>query len=129
MNTRKYFEEIGAWPHDSRHIARAYVIGFLLSLLLTFAAYFAVTHQLLSQTGTIALIIFLALSQFVIQIICFLHLGRERSSRDRLIVLGAAALIVTILVSGSIWILYSLNERQMPDPVEMQQYMADQGGF
>jgi cytochrome o ubiquinol oxidase operon protein cyoD len=128
MKHSSYFEEIGAWPR-SHKIARAYVVGFVLSLALTLLAYsLAVQHSLPQQefAGIVAL---LALVQFAVQLYCFLHLGSESGSRERLLVLGAAVLIVGILISGSLWIMFSLNGRMTPDSGQMQQYMNDQGGF
>jgi len=125
---KNYFEEIGLWPR-SHGIARAYVVGFVLSLLLTFVAYGLVTEDALPQQLLIAAIVAAAALQFVVQVYCFLHLGIDRSSRQRLFVLSFAALIITILVSGSLWIMFNLNGRMMPDTAQQEQYMNDQVGF
>ena len=128
MNSMKnYFEEIGLWPH-SHSIARAYVVGFVLSLLLTMGAYALVVENSLYQL-LIAAIIAAAALQFIVQVYCFLHLGVEKNSRERLFVLAFAVLIITILVSGSLWIMFTLNGRMMPDPAQEEQYMNDQVGF
>lgn len=124
-----YFEEIGLWPNESGKIIRAYVIGFVLSLALTLIAYWlTVTGQLPYNTALVVLII-LALAQFVTQIVCFLHLGGKHSSGERLFILGGACLVVLILVSGSLWIMFTLNGRMMPDSAQMEQYMNDQEGI
>ena len=125
---KNYFEEIGAWPR-SHNIARAYIIGFVFSLLLTFVAYAFATQNSLPPEDLAILVSLLALIQFLVQAYCFLHLGREAGSRDRVIALCAAVLIVTILVSGSLWIMFSLNGRMMPDTAQQEQYMNDQLGF
>jgi cytochrome o ubiquinol oxidase subunit IV len=125
---KNYFEEIGLWPR-SEHVAAVYVTGFVLSLILTFAAY-AVAAGGTFSGGEIALVVaILAVLQFAVQVYCFLHVGKEAGSRDRLLVLGWAIVIVGILVSGSLWIMYSLNGRMMPDQTQMEQYMNDQLGF
>jgi cytochrome o ubiquinol oxidase operon protein cyoD len=126
---KNYFEEIGLWPKGSKHIVYAYVAGFVLSLAFTLIAYSLAVNNSLPQQTLIIVIALFALAQFVVQVYCFLHLGREASTRDRLIVLGFAALIVTILVSGSLWIMFSLNGRMMPDTAQEEQYMSDQSGF
>jgi cytochrome o ubiquinol oxidase subunit IV len=107
----------------------AYVIGFLLSVAFTIFAYLLITNHMVSGVAAVVILIALAIAQFATQVICFLHLGSERASRDRLIVLLAAILIVLILVSGSVWIMFSLNARMMPSTAQMEQYMSDQGGF
>jgi len=129
MSTNQYFEQIGAWPRESRSAARSYVIGFVFSLILTFAAYLLAVHSAWPQKAVLIALIVLACAQFLTQAICFLHLGREDSSRDRTLVLCFASLIVLILVSGSLWIMFSLNERMSLSPAQMEQYMSDQEGI
>jgi cytochrome o ubiquinol oxidase operon protein cyoD len=129
MNTKNYFQEIDAWPQHTHSLLRAYVVGFLLSLALTIVAYLITVHSANTSTALYIGLLVLACSQFVVQVICFLHLGSGRHSRDRLIVLGCASLIVFILVVGSLWIMTHLNERMMADPSAMQDYMNSQDGF
>jgi cytochrome o ubiquinol oxidase operon protein cyoD len=129
MNTQNYFEEIGAWPKGSNKVGYAYATGFVLSLLLTFATYFCVTHFVFPMAVTLILIAALACAQFVIQMMCFLHLGKETESRERLVILGCVAIIVLILVSGSLWIMLSLNGRMMPSTQQMEQFMNNQAGI
>ena len=132
MNTfdpKTYFEDIGAWPSGSHKMARSYVFGFVLSLILTITAYLVITHLVFSSVMLIVAIVLLAAIQFIVQMVCFLHMGTQRSTRDRFIVLGFAAVIVTILVSGSLWIMNNLNNRMMPSTAQMEQYMNDQTGI
>ena len=128
MNSKNYFQEIGAWPR-SHNMATAYVVGFVLSLLLTMVAYALATEDSLPYGVLIAAVIAAALLQFVVQVYCFLHIGGEAETRERLFTLGFAIVVVTILVSGSLWIMFSLNGRMMPDTEQMEQYMNDQSGF
>lgn len=128
MNAKNYFEEIGAWPR-SHSIATAYVVGFVLSLLLTMLAYGLVVENALPYSILIAAVIAAAVVQFVVQVYCFLHVGGEADTRERLFTLGFAIVIITIVVSGSLWIMFSLNDRMMPNTQQMEQYMNDQSGF
>ena len=125
---KNYFEEIGAWPRAHK-IALSYIIGFLLSLALTLTAYDLVVDHALAEGWLIAAIVIAALVQFVVQIYCFLHIVGDESSKDRLVGLGFASIVVSILVSGSLWIMWSMNSRMMPGSAQMEQYMEDQGGF
>jgi cytochrome o ubiquinol oxidase operon protein cyoD len=131
INPAHYFEEIGAWPHGK--VSVAYITGLLFSIIFTVAAYLIATnHELLfslSYPVVVTLILMLAVAQFVAQLIFFLHLGREPESRTRLMILGFTLVIVAILVSGSIWIMFTLNQRMMPSNAEMEQYMQDQTGI
>lgn len=122
-----YFEEIGLWHGEK--IVRAYVIGFVFSLAITLIAYWlAVTNHLSYNTAVVALIL-LALAQFAVQVVCFLHLGGKNTSGERLFIFLGACLVVLILVSGSIWIMVTLNGRMAPDAAQMEQYMSDQAGM
>ncbi len=125
---KNYFEEIGLWPR-SHDVARAYTVGFVLSLVLTVIAYALVAEHALPQQWIIAAIVAAAALQCVVQAYCFLHLGTDRSSRERLFVLGFAALIITILVFGSLWIMFSLRDRMMLGTAQEEQYMNEQVGF
>lgn len=125
---KKYFEDIGALPHHG-NLAATYIGGFVFSIICTLAAYSLIVDHTLSINLTVGIIVLLALVQFAIQLICFLHLGTGRSSRTRLVLFGGAAIVVTILVSGSLWIMFTLNNRMMPSTAQMEQYMDDQGGF
>jgi cytochrome o ubiquinol oxidase operon protein cyoD len=129
MSMNTYFEDIAGWPRGSRTLPYLYATGFICSLILTLAAYFLAVHSVLPYWVVISALILLAFVQFAIQLICFLHLGKGRGSRDRLIVLCCALVIVVILVSGSLWIMFNLNQRMMPTTPQMEQYMQDQEGI
>lgn len=102
------------------------VIGFILSLMLTIAAYLAVTNagDGLSNRALICMIVGLALTQLLVQLLFFLHLGREEKPRLNLIVFAFMLVVVGIVAGGSLWIMHNLNYHMMPE--EMNQYMLDQ---
>src|SRR4051812_18841867 len=127
VNMRNYFEDIGAWPRGNHSLIGAYVAGFALSLALTFLAYEITLYHVLSRGPLLLLLALLALAQFAVQVICFLHLGSWRASRERLVVFLWASMIVLILVAGSLWIMFTLQGRMAPE--QMQQYMQSEGGF
>jgi len=127
MNPHHYFEEIGAMPQESS--IRNYAWGFLLSLLLTGAAYAFVAYSVHSGAQLMLFLGVFALAQFFIQLSCFLHLGENSASRERVGILAAFLVVVFILVAGSVWIMISLNGRMMPDTMQMEQYMQSQQGI
>jgi cytochrome o ubiquinol oxidase operon protein cyoD len=131
INTHTYFEDIGAWPRGGKRsfIFIAYIVGGLLSLALTLIEYFLATLHALSVESLIITIIALACVQFAVQIIFFLHLSKESSARERVIILACTTLIVLILTVGSVWIMFSLNNRMMPSTQQMEQYMDSQAGI
>jgi cytochrome o ubiquinol oxidase operon protein cyoD len=103
-----------------------YVTGFILSIALTLGAYLAVVNHMYMAATLVMIIIGLALVQFAVQLIFFLHLGTESKPRWRLMVFWLMVSIVVILVGGSIWIMNNLNYHMTPQQVNT--YMNNQGG-
>lgn len=96
---------------------RRYITGFALSLILTCAsfgivwAHLARDHGLISHTLLASAILVLAIIQLVIQLVYFLHFGRETKVRDILSFALAASLIVFIVI-GSLWIMANLKHNE-----------------
>ena len=94
---------------------QAYVIGFILSLVFTLSAYGLVVvhvnsgHRWPGDQVLLPIIIVLALAQFIVQLMYFLHIGTEPRPRWKLLVFGFMTLVVAILVFGSLWIMNNLN--------------------
>lgn len=103
-----------------------YVTGYLLSIFLTMTAYLLVTNHAFDNFFMITLLVILAVCQFFVQIVYFLHLSARGQDRWRLFVFGMMILVVGILLGGSIWIMNNLNYR-MTLP-QMENYMNSQGG-
>jgi cytochrome o ubiquinol oxidase operon protein cyoD len=104
-----------------------YVSGYVLSLGLTIAAYLLVTHPSYSNHVIIGGIVALALVQFMVQLLCFLHIGTETKPRWKLLVLGFMVMVVSILVFGSIWIMDNLNYNMTPSQINT--YLNNQDGI
>jgi len=138
MNTRTYFEEIGALPGEPDAASGSrphalwpmYLSGFILSLVLTFAAYALVAYHAPASVPilTLALVV-LAFVQFLVQLVFFFHLKIEKAAYERLTVLGISVVLVAILVGGSIWIIFTLNGRTMPTLEQQIQYVNSQSGI
>lgn len=107
----------------------AYSIGFIGSIALTLTAYLLVTNAVFSGWTTAIVIACLAVIQAIVQLVFFLHLGQEDRPRWRLLTMLAMLAILIIVVFGSIWVMYDLNDRMMPTEQEMIKYMDKQEGF
>ncbi len=90
---------------------KSYIIGFVLSLAFTLTAFFLVSKKVIEGP---AIILLLALAQFIAQLIFFLHLGKESKAHWNTILFGFMLLVILIIVLGSLWIMFGLNERVMP---------------
>lgn len=116
--------------HTSHNRSLAmYTIGFVGSLALTLTAYLLVTNDVFSGWTTAAIIVGLALVQCAVQLAFFLHLAQEERPRWRLYTMIFMLAIFIVVVFGSIWVMYDLNDRMMPTEQEMSNYMNRQEGF
>jgi cytochrome o ubiquinol oxidase operon protein cyoD len=92
---------------------RSYVVGYGMALVLTCAAFAMVRWQLLSATRTLTIVLVLALLQMVVHFRFFLHISLRKSARDDLQLILFSALIVILMVSGTLVILFNLRARMM----------------
>ena len=104
-----------------------YLIGFTLSLILTGVAYILVSEQLLSGGELITMIVLLAATQVLVQLIFFLHLGNEPRPRWKLVVFLFMLVVLGILVGGSLWIMQNLDYNMMPS--DMDSYIIHDEGM
>ncbi len=112
--------------HDKQALsAKPYFIGFGASLAVTLVAYSAITHHWFNRHGLVILIIGLALLQFVVQLVYFLHLGKESKPRWKQLVFWMMIIVVLIIVFGSLWIMNNLNYHM--NLHQMYQYLNNQG--
>ncbi len=103
---------------------KSYIIGFVLSLGLTLAAYFAVVNNVSSALWVIT---GLAILQFIVQIIFFLHLGKGKDGKLNVTSFVLAFAVMFILIFGSIWIMRNLNYNMTP--MEMENYIIHDEGI
>lgn len=101
-----------------------YVTGFVVSLLLTILAYLVVVKDIVDIRLVVPVIVILAVTQLVVQLVFFLHLGRETKPRWNMMAFLFMLLVVFIVVAGSLWIMKNLQyNMSMPD---MDAYMMKQ---
>lgn len=108
----------------NRKALAAYIAGFVLSVVLTVTAYVLVQDHTFGRRVLIGALGGLALTQFLVQLIFFLHLGTEPKPRWRLVVFFGMVVMVAILVVGSMWIMYNLNYHMSPS--DMNNYLKNQ---
>lgn len=126
--------KVVASDHDAgRGNLRTYQIGFAVSVVLTLIAFALVRvhvahhHTYPSDNLMMALLPLLAVIQLFVQLVFFLHLGRESKPRWNAYALAFAVTVVVILVGGSLWIMSNLNYRMISSPVQIQRYINSQG--
>jgi len=92
---------------------KAYMTGLVLCILLTLAAFGLVEGKLLSDTLLYAALSVLAIAQLFVQSICFLRLNASPVGLWNLMPFIFSIFIVSVLVGGSLWIMYNLNYNMM----------------
>lgn len=112
--------------HGAQGSLFSYITGYVFSLELTIVAYVLVVRHAFHNRTLVAVISGLALAQFVVQLLFFLHLGREARPKWKLFVFWLMMVIVVIVVGGSLWVMYNLNYHMSPS--QMQQYLQNQDG-
>lgn len=114
-------------------VMKSYIFGFVSSILLTVVAFgLAMQHV---NTGhespghgiLIPAIIILAITQLIVQLVCFLHLGRESKPRYNLTVFAFMLLVVVLLVGGSLWIMANLDYHGMHNKDIEEEIIHDEG--
>ncbi|MFC5403531.1 cytochrome o ubiquinol oxidase subunit IV [Cohnella soli] len=91
--------------HEAHGSLKSYVIGFVLSLVLTAVSLIVVLNDVLTGTAAKVVIMIAAILQFVVQLFYFMHLKEEGKPRWNLMVLILGLIIVLTVVAGSIWIM------------------------
>ena len=107
-------DEVSIEPASGQKTLKAYVVGFVLCIILTLIAFGLVQAHTLSDTNLYLSLAGLAIVQLFVQSVCFLTLNSSSpEGRWNLFPFLFTLLIIAILVSGSLWIMYNLNYNMM----------------
>lgn len=126
-----------AQHHDAHHhdddghdhgTYRSYLTGFVISAVLTIIPFAMVMMGDFSDTLTIAVIVSFAVVQIVVQMIYFLHLHPKSEGGWNLLAFLFTAIILVIVISGSLWVMHHLDSNMMPaHDMEAMGQAASQG--
>jgi cytochrome o ubiquinol oxidase operon protein cyoD len=99
-----------------------YTAGLGLALALTAASFIVSQTHLLWAPGLAVGLAVLAIAQMGVHLVFFLNIGSGPDNTNTVLALAFGILIVTLVVSGSLWIMANLNGNMMPGAVmqEMQ---------
>lgn len=105
-------------PHVS---AREYLTGFLLSVVLTAIPFALVmSGDIHNSTALAVVLLAFAAVQIVVHMVYFLHMNAKSEGGWNLLALVFTAVLVVIVLSGSLWVMHHLNSNMMPGAHEMQ---------
>lgn len=96
---------------EYRRELRSYLWGIGLALVLTVVPFALVHWSMLSRETALMAIGGFALVQIVVHFRFFLHIDLSRQKREDLQLILFSGLILTIMIGGTIWILFNLATR------------------
>ncbi|WP_233843776.1 cytochrome o ubiquinol oxidase subunit IV [Dyella sp. 2HG41-7] len=101
---------------DAIHVTlKGYLTGFTAAAFLTILPFWLVMSGAFSKTGPAdAFILLLAAVQIVVHMVYFLHLNAKSENGWNMLALIFTIVLVVITLSGSIWVMYHLNQNMMP---------------
>ena len=103
---------------------KGYLTGFILSVVLTAIPFALVMFKVLPTSGITALVVLgFAMVQIVVHMIYFLHMNTRVEGGWSMLALLFTAVLVLIMLSGSIWVMYHLNANMMPHSMQEMKNM------
>ncbi|MDB5524573.1 MAG: cytochrome bo3 quinol oxidase subunit 4 [Rhizobium sp.] len=111
--------------HDSGHSSvRSYVIGFVLSLVLTAMSFASVMSGMVPAAMILGTITFFAVIQLLVQLVFFLHLGTAPEQRNNTVIFVLTILLIATIVAGSLWVMHNANVNMMPTDMSIERARA-----
>ncbi|MBF0876168.1 cytochrome o ubiquinol oxidase subunit IV [Gluconobacter cerevisiae] len=93
--------------HDGSHGSySAYLIGFVLAVILTVASFAAVMTHALSPGMALAALTVLAVVQIIVHLVFFLHLNTSSEQSWNLMCFIFAAATVVVIIGGTLFIMH-----------------------
>ena len=108
----------------SRASLRGYLTGFGLAILLTAVPFALVMTGALSSSLLLLAIFAAAVLQIFVHLHYFLHLDGSSAERWNVMAILFTAIIILIVVGGSVWIMNSLHARLMDGSIMAIHYYA-----
>ena len=108
-------------PGDAEHreqdipgAIRNYLIGFALAAVLTAGSFWVASGTgLIYRPGVPMALAAFAVAQMGVHLAFFLHITTGPDNLNNVLALAFGALIVGIVIAGSLWIMYHLNGNMM----------------
>jgi cytochrome o ubiquinol oxidase operon protein cyoD len=100
----------------SAHLTlRGYATGFSAAVFLTAIPFWVVMGKTFGSSHiTAAVILAFAAVQIVVHMVYFLHMSPKSEGGWNLLALLFTIMLVVIALSGSMWVMYHLNNNMMP---------------
>lgn len=100
--------------HGASHgSVKSYMIGFILSIILTAIPFWMVMDGSASHATTLGVVVICAVIQVLVHLVYFLHLDSKSEGGWNMVAIVFSAIIILIVVVGSLWIMWNLNYNMM----------------
>ena len=93
-----------------------YTIGLALAVILTATSFWVANTAVLWPPGVALGLTVLAIAQMGVHLVFFLHITSGPDNTNNVLALAFGVLIVTIVVVGSLWIMFNLNDNMVLPP-------------
>ena len=107
----------GTVAGESHASVKSYMIGFVLSIILTaipFSLVIDAAHYGFTAETVLAAVLMLAVVQVFVHVVYFLHMDRSAEQRWNVVAFAFTVMILVIVVSGSVWIMHNANANMEP---------------
>ncbi|GEK73504.1 MULTISPECIES: cytochrome o ubiquinol oxidase subunit IV [Halomonas] len=92
---------------------KSYVIGLILSIVLTIIPFGVVMTGSLSTSATLLIIVATAVAQVLVQLILFMHMSTKTDEGWNFTSFVFTVAILVLVIGGSLWIMYNLHLNMM----------------
>ena len=100
-----------------------YTIGLVLAVILTATSFWVANTSLLWPPGVPLGLAVLAIAQMGVHLVFFLHITTGPDNTNNVLALAFGILIVFLVVVGSLWIMFNLNDNMIMPPELMNLHM------
>ena len=94
-----------------RHGLLSYLVGFVLAVILTAIPFALVASHALAPSITMLVIAVAAVLQILVHLRFFLHLNFTTTPKENLLAIAFTAVLLFLMVGGSLWIMIDLHTR------------------
>ncbi|POZ61410.1 cytochrome o ubiquinol oxidase subunit IV [Chromobacterium alticapitis] len=102
-----------AHEHENHGSVKSYVVGFMLSVILTAIPFWMVMGGAFTKQATLIGIFALAVVQIVVHLKYFLHLDFSKEGKLNSFSFLFTGMVIVLLVGLSIWIIYTADSLMM----------------
>jgi cytochrome o ubiquinol oxidase operon protein cyoD len=95
---------------------RGYLLGLALAAGLTVASFYLARSGLIWGPAIPAALTALAVAQMGVHLVFFLHLTTGPDNTNNVLALAFGVLIVGLIIGGSVWIMYHMNQNMTAMP-------------